>query len=302
MKMTVRASLVIVAALILAELATVYLSPHFGMLMHTALLVSLVRGASYLRGTYKPHPLAVEVHEDSESKETCLLGVLMSVLEPEDELPRSKPTGPSGKGGANRKILANFLLVAAIAPLIRVFSLAMPLWFFPRIAWHLIVSLPILAGVVALARYQDLGAEDLGSTLNRFPLQISLGSTGFAFGFAEYFILKPEPLVGSTALGKLIHPIFFLVFATGFVEELAFRGAIQKNSIETLGKWPGMLFVASIFAGLHMGNSFLDAAYVFPIALFFGLAVLKTKSILGTTLPYGITNAVLFVVTPLMMS
>lgn len=257
-------ALVIWLAVLLGEVTTAFLSPSLGMALHSALLVSLLAAASLARG-----------------------------------LPSSNPWG-LGAGGP--VAFSNFLLAAAIAPLIRILSLAMPLWFFPEITWYLLASLPMLAAAVALAKYQGLGAESLGLTLNRLPLQLAVGFTGVGFGFAEYFILKPDPLVGSLAPGEVITPILVLIFATGFVEEFVFRGVIQQNSVRALGRWPGLLFVALCFSGLHVGNSLPDAAFVFPIALLFGLAVLRTKSILGTTLSHGTINVVLFVVAPLMVS
>ncbi|KXB03948.1 hypothetical protein AKJ47_01375 [candidate division MSBL1 archaeon SCGC-AAA261G05] len=257
-------SLLILLAVILAELTTTFLSLSLGMFLHSIVLVSLLAAASISRGS--PH------------------------------------SNPWGLGAGGPKVFSNFLLAASIVPLIRIFTLAMPFWFFPEVTWYLIAAIPMLAGAVTLARYQGLGAENLGLTLNRLPIQIAVGLTGVGFGLAEYFILKPDPLVGSLSLGEIIIPILILVLGTGFVEELCFRGVIQSNAVGALGEWPGLLFASLVYAGLHIGNSIPDALFVFPIGLFFGLVVLQTKSILGVTLSHGIMNTFLFVVMPLMVS
>lgn len=264
MRKVIYLSLLISLAVILAELTTTFLSPSLGMVLHSVVLVSLIAVASLSRG--------------------------------------SSHFNPWGLGSGGPKIFSNFLLAASIVPLIRIFTLAMPFWFFPEVTWYLIAALPMLAGVVFLARYQGLGAESLGLTLNRLPIQIAVGLTGVGFGLAEYFILKPDPLVGSLAFGEIIIPILILVLGTGFVEELCFRGVILSNAVEGLGEWPGLLFVSLVYAGLHIGNSIPDALFVFPIGLFFGLVVLQTRSILGVTLSHGVTNIFLFVVMPLMVS
>ena len=61
----------------------------------------------------------------------------------------------------------------------------------------------------------------------------------------------------------------------------------------------GIVYVSFIFAILHMGFlSWLDIAFVFLVALFFGWMVKKTGSLLGVTLSHGITNILLYLVVP----
>ena len=84
------------------------------------------------------------------------------------------------------------------------------------------------------------------------------------------------------------------------MEEIIFRGLLQKKSIETIGLWPGIIFVTSIFAILHIGNlSILDVLLVFFIGLMYSLVVYKTKSIIGVTISHTIVNVFLFILLPL---
>ena len=87
---------------------------------------------------------------------------------------------------------------------------------------------------------------------------------------------------------------------TGFVEELIFRGVLQRSAVEAFGWW-GIIYVSLLFAVVHLiHQSLIDIAFVFVIAIFFGWVVKKTGSIFGVTLSHGIANIVLFLVAPLL--
>ena len=84
----------------------------------------------------------------------------------------------------------------------------------------------------------------------------------------------------------------------GFGEEFIFRGVLQRSAVEAFNGW-GVIYASLLFATLHMGFlSWLDVAFVFVVALFFGWVVQKTGSILGVTLAHSITNIMLYLVAP----
>jgi len=147
-------------------------------------------------------------------------------------------------------------------------------------------------------RVGGLGFREVGVTLNRPLVQAAVGLTGIPFGIIEYHILRPEPL----AVGPLHEVVLLavaLIFFTGFVEELVFRGVMQRSAIEALGWKPGLLGVSVVFSILHIGwLSMLDVLFVFTIGLFFGFMTLKTGSIIGVSLSHGLTNVVLFLLMP----
>jgi hypothetical protein len=94
-------------------------------------------------------------------------------------------------------------------------------------------------------------------------------------------------------------PILILMFSTGFIEELIFRGMMQRAATEALGRF-GLPYVAALFAVLHVGYlSVLDVVFVLIVGLFFGWVAARTHSIVGVTLSHGLTNIVLFLVMPL---
>ena len=119
-----------------------------------------------------------------------------------------------------------------------------------------------------------------------------------AVALAEYFILAPEAMIAELTWQVIWLPAVILLLWTGFVEELIFRGVLQRSAVEAFGWW-GMVYISLLFATLHIGFlSWIDVIFVFAVALFFGWVVKKTGSLLGVSLSHGITNIVLYLVAP----
>jgi len=134
--------------------------------------------------------------------------------------------------------------------------------------------------------------------MRKLPLQLLVALTGITFGVAEYYILRPEPLIANPTWGSILVASVILMVCTGFAEELIFRGVIQRASVQALGRF-GLLYVAVLFAVLHIGyRSIPDMILVFTVALLFGWVAEATWSLLGVTLAHGLTNIVLFLIMP----
>ena len=190
------------------------------------------------------------------------------------------------------------LLSLAFAPLIRLLSLSLPLAGVPLVYWYFITSVPLFIAAVIALRTLGFSWRGIGVNLRGVPIQLLVGLTGLAFGYIEYQILEPEPLARAFTWEQLWVPILILLFSTGFVEEVIFRGVMQRAATEALGRF-GVIYVAVLFAVLHVGyKSLLDVLFVLGVALFFGWVVARTRSILGVTLSHGLTNIVLFLVVP----
>ena len=123
--------------------------------------------------------------------------------------------------------------------------------------------------------------------------------TGIPLDILEYLILKPSPIAaGLTTIQLILLAVAFIV-ATGFVEELVFRGVFQNSAIKMFGAKTGLIAVSAVFAVLHIGwLNVLDIILVFFIGLFFGFLMYKTGSLAGVSLSHGLTNVFLFLVMP----
>jgi len=191
-----------------------------------------------------------------------------------------------------------FLVSLAFAPLIRVLSLTMPLAQIPILYWYLATSIPLFAALLVAAPVLGFSWIDLGLNLRRWPQQLAIGLTGILFGAVEYLILQPPALAPSLQLVHLWWPALILMVSTGLLEEMIFRGMLQRAAGEAMRRG-AVAYVALLFAVLHIGyQSWADFFFVLLVGLFFGEVVQRTRSLVGVTLSHGLTNIVLFLVMP----
>jgi hypothetical protein len=190
-------------------------------------------------------------------------------------------------------------LTLAFAPLIRLLSFSLPLAGFPQIAWYFIVSVPLFVAAFLVRRILGYTRAEIGLRIGSLPIQLLIGLTGLTFGYVEYRILAPAPLAASFTWQDLVLPALILLVSTGFLEEVIFRGLMQRAGQQALGRAASILYVSVVFAVLHTGyKSLLDVVFVFVVAVFFGWIVARTQSLLGVTLAHGLTNIMLFLVMP----
>ena len=178
----------------------------------------------------------------------------------------------------------------------------MPLANIPQLWWYPIIYGPLAAATLMVVRTLGYKREHIGLNVKWSPVQLAVALTGLGFGVAEYIILKPEAMVAGLSLQAVWLPALMFLACTGFVEELMFRGVLQRTAVEAfVGKW-GIVYVSLLFAVLHMGFlSWVDVVFVFVIALFFGWIVKETGTLFGVTLSHGITNALLYLILPFLV-
>ena len=200
-----------------------------------------------------------------------------------------------------------FVLSLALVPLIRIFSLVLPLTQVPQLWWYPVIYLPLLAAALAATYATGYSLSDIGLTLRRWPLQLPVALLGLGLGYIEYSILAPAPLLPGLTWANAWLPAVLLFVSTGVVEEIIFRGVMQRSAFDMFG-WGGIVYVSVIFAVLHGGwavgpestaLAWLDLLFVFGVALLFGWVVKKTGSLLGVILSHGVINVLLFIVLPL---
>jgi membrane protease YdiL (CAAX protease family) len=195
-----------------------------------------------------------------------------------------------------------FLLTLALAPLTRLISLSMPLLVFPYIFWYLVVGVPLFLSVFLVYRLTGYKPAEVGLSLGSgLPLQLAVGLTGLVFGYVEYRLLPPQTFTASFSQQNILLLALILLVFTGLLEELIFRGLMQRAALEAIRKL-GILYVSLVFAVLHIGyQSALNLAFVFLVGLFFSLVVARTRSILGVALAHGLTNIMLYLVFPVLL-
>ncbi len=212
------------------------------------------------------------------------------------------PAQAGAQAGAGfRTDAAKFYLALALAPLIRILNLSLPLAVFPLTYWYAVVSFPLLVGAVVVARINGYQRKEIGLGWgnNNLLFQLLVGLAGLPLGLAEYFILHPHPLVPVLSLPDVFLPALILLVCTGFTEELVFRGIMQKAASDLLGQKTALVLISFIFATLYITHlSAVEVVFVFGIAVFFSAVVWRTGSLIGVTLAHGLTNIALYLILP----
>jgi membrane protease YdiL (CAAX protease family) len=196
----------------------------------------------------------------------------------------------------------NLTIALSLVPLIRIMSLSMPLVNIPQIYWFLLIYFPLFIAAVVVMWMTGLTRRKIGLISNGLPLQIGFGIvTGIAFGIVEFYILRPQPLVQEFVAGQIWLPALILLFTTGLIEEIIFRGVLQQIAEPAIGRL-GLVYVSTIFAILHIGQlSILDIIFVFIVALIFAAFVKRTGSLIGVTLSHSFLNIILYLIAPFIL-
>jgi membrane protease YdiL (CAAX protease family) len=187
----------------------------------------------------------------------------------------------------------------ALIPLIRIVSLILPLSGFAPVYRFLFTSIPLFVAVYLVMRLLALSWDEVGVHRRGLPRQLAIAPLGLGLGAVEYLILSPEPLIAELTLQQFWWPALILLVSTGFLEEWLFRGVLQSAAVETLGPARGVVYVALLFAALHLGyRSPADFLFVLGVGLLFGWIAWRTRSIVAVTLAHGLTNVTLFLIMP----
>ncbi len=197
--------------------------------------------------------------------------------------------------------LSKFLTSLTLAPILRILSLSLPMKPFSTIIWLGIISVPLIIACFATISVLGFKARDVGlrlGSLKHFPLQILVACSGIILGFVEFIILSPSSWIDDGSFLNFTIAILVIFLATGLLEELMFRGILQRTATELTGDW-GILYVSLLFAALHISFlSIADMIFVFLVAMFFALVVRKTGSIIGVVVAHTLVNTMLYRVLP----
>jgi membrane protease YdiL (CAAX protease family) len=266
-----------------AEITVAYVSPQAGIFFHIIILCLLF------------------IHSGFINKDKMSINKLQWFMIKE----KKKPSSLVQKLIDKRVKLTSILLALTLVPLIRILSLVMPLSHFPRIQWFIIIGIAVYLAFLVLVYQQKINIKDCGlrlPTKKHVPIEVGIMLLGIPLGVGEYYILRPTPFIDSFSIENIIVAVLILFIATGLMEEVIFRGLLQKKSTDILGVWPGILFITLIFAVLHIGNlSLLDVLLVFCIGGLYAVVVKTTKTVLGVSISHTVVNVFLFIICPLVL-
>jgi uncharacterized protein len=191
-----------------------------------------------------------------------------------------------------------FLLSLSVVPLIRLVSFSLPNTGRPFIHGYLLISVPLLATTLLLVHTLDFSWREVGLRVGRAPLQLGIGLTGVVLGFPLYRLRPAGTLVDESDPVQAAIAALVLLICTGFVEEFAFRGMMQRAMREVLGR-AAWVYVAALYAALHLGyQSWALVLFIFGVSLFYAWTTERTGSVAGAALSHGLMNVVALVLLP----
>lgn len=116
----------------------------------------------------------------------------------------------------------------------------------------------------------------------------------------EYGIITPAPLIPSLELRQVAVLAVVMVGFVGFVEELLFRGVLQRVLERRLGMLPGLLLASALFGLMHsVYGSPMAILFASVVGLLFGVLYDVTDSLVLVSVTHGLMNVFLFGIIPL---
>ncbi len=189
-----------------------------------------------------------------------------------------------------------------ILPLIKIISLNITVMAIKPIYWLVIATIPITIATIIFMKNMSITPRKAGLITGNLPLQLIIALTGIGLGIIEYTIIHPSALISNFNPINIILAGSIIVISTGLLEELIFRGIIQKLAENIMGNFSAIIFASILFTILNIGwNSPLNVIFIFLVSLYYGYVFQKTRSILGIGISQGLCNVTLFILLPFLL-
>lgn len=193
---------------------------------------------------------------------------------------------------------ATVFLALALLPLFRLVNLGMPVFFEVTLYWLPLIYGSLLPGIYLFVRNSDVDIEfGAGIGLASLPVVVPLSAV---LASVEYSLIEPQALVPALTPFHLLAITVVMVGFVGLVEELLFRGILQRVLERRFGTLLGLLIASGLFGLLHSGYGVaLEMPFAATIGLLFGVLYDWTDSIVLVSLLHGLLNVFLLAVIPL---
>jgi membrane protease YdiL (CAAX protease family) len=196
-----------------------------------------------------------------------------------------------------------FFLALWLAPLTRIYGLAQPYAGFSPLAWWASTAVPmVVAGVVAM-RLAGQTAKEAGliPSPHEVPIAALLVPVGLVLGVLLYWLIVPRTLARELASFNLGLVALVVVLNPGLVDELVFRGVMQRASLGLLGNGLGIVYTSLMYAPIvpaGVGGGPVAVLATFVLGLLLSLMTARTGSILSAAVAHAGLALGLFVVGP----
>jgi len=175
---------------------------------------------------------------------------------------------------------------------------------FPIALLSIPINESIILGITILfakRKGASLGKLGLRSTSLKILVIVSFSAVllfllAAGISIIDEFVLGPDPMAELLATSLIPRNLFQLtalillsLFLVGPVEELAFRGFVQRGFENSFGKTRGLLIASLLFGLLHGLNSLRAIVPIFAVSLILGYVWQKTN---GNTIASGLMHGV----------
>lgn len=188
--------------------------------------------------------------------------------------------------------------------LMRIITLAMPVFFTVTLLWYPLVYGVMLISIYYIIRNQQISSKEIGLNYERvhiYTLAALLISA--VIGMLEYQILHPVPLITNLRLPNLFLIAIVMFVFVGAIEELIFRSILQTRFEKVFSQRSGILISGILFGVMHSGYGLMDEII---FASFFGILLgyifQKTRSFPFILIIRGTTNLLLFGILPIILA
>jgi membrane protease YdiL (CAAX protease family) len=208
----------------------------------------------------------------------------------------------------------------ALVPAFRLVTLGMPVFSAEPLYWlaaTYAVFLPVFA-VLSHASALDVhvalerGAGDANAAVRRGAVTVSMRwrralgwaapavVLGLALAHLQYGVIESDPLVAGGSTTELLLAVAVLVGLAAPVEELLFRGVLQRVFQRRLGRVPGLLLASGVFGLVHAGYGAPEGMLAAGVVgLVLGAVYDWSDSLALVALLHGASSVFLFAVIPL---
>jgi uncharacterized protein len=197
------------------------------------------------------------------------------------------------QAAASSRPVRILLLAVALVSVERLLGLTEPLVTLGRSYAYVAVAVPTLVGIALVARLARYSRRDLGLLIDRRVARISLALTlpSVAVGFVFSEMVRPVALDGERGIAGVLVSWTVLALTTGLVEELLFRGLLQRAASDCLGPLLGILYVAVLYTLLASVTwNAVGIAVVFTIALALAALTTYTRSVVPAAAAHASLN------------
>lgn len=200
---------------------------------------------------------------------------------------------------ATRVVDIDILQAFALVSLFRLVNLGMPVFLSETLLWIPFVYLPLVPACYLIAKSSPFVNLSLKPkfTLLTLPATVLLGGV---LGYAEYLILRPNPLVTSLSIGQLVLITVVMIGFVGLVEEFLFRSVLQTMLANAVGVWSAISITGIVFGLMHSGYQTIPGVlFTILVGGIFGVLYWRTESLLTVGIARGILNVFVFAIIPL---